>query len=169
MSGTDLRERDSIWPGLFFAAFGAWQIYEAGKISSRSLVPNDPVSSATLPLVLGVLTFLTGAALLVRRSLRRRAGARKSAVEETPSITPFRLQEAIRVVVAVAASLLYAFLLPKIGYVIATPLLVASLVGLATTDRFRPTPTVLVAVFVATACHLLFGLLLRADIPLFPM
>lgn len=164
-----MKDHDSIWPGLLLAAFGAWQTYEASTISSRSLVPNDPVSSATLPLVLGVLTFLTGAALLGRRSFRSHAARKTEAVAEVSSAVPFRRQEAIRVAAAVMASIVYALLLPRIGYIMSTPLLVAALVGLATTGRFRPIPTVLVAVFVPTACFLLFGLLLRADIPALPM
>ncbi len=169
MSGTDMKDRDSVWPGLLIAAFGAWQTYEASTISSRSLVPNDPVSSATLPLVLGVLTLLTGAALLARRSFRSRAATGTDAVAEESSVVPFRRSDAIRVGAAVIMSIVYALLLPYIGYIIATPLLVAALISLATTGRLRPIPTALVAVIVPTACYLLFGLLLRADIPALPM
>lgn len=164
-----MKEHESIWPGLAIAAFGAWQTYAASTISSRSLVPNDPVSSATLPLVLGVLTFVTGAALLVRRSLRYRADARKVPVEGLPEVTSVSRQDALRVVGAVAACVVYAVLLPKIGYAISTPLLVAILIGLATTDRIRPVTTTVVAVSVSTVCYLLFGLLLGADIDAFPL
>ena len=158
---------DSVWPGLLLAVFGAWQTYEAASISTRSLVPNDPVTSATLPTALGVLTFVTGVALFVRRWLRSRAEV-TGVVAEEPATSPVNRRGVLRVFGAVVASIVYAFLLLELGYVIATPLFLATLITIATTRRLRPIATALVAVLVATGCYLLFVVLLQADIPAMP-
>ena len=157
--GLIVNERDTIWSGAVFTILGVWQTYEAANsITHDSLVPNDPMSPATIPMVLGVLTVATGVGLLVRRAVR----------SHLPTARQFDVDGAKRVAGGIGACLVYAFVVRRIGYAIATPLVIGALVLAASHGKIRPARTVWLAVLVPVASYLFFVLLLDVDLSVLP-
>jgi hypothetical protein len=158
-----LRTRADLASGIVLLAFGIFVIVASRRIAYNNLIGNDPLSPATVPTALGVLLTVLSAALIARALLRSRAPA---TTEESTSDSPPAGQR-VRVAVAVGACLGYALLLPRLGFLIVTPLLVAALLVVAA-GRAHPVRTVAIAILLPVACYLLFIEALDLNLPVLP-
>lgn len=162
------RPQESIWPGILFIGVGVLEVYGARSVPQNSLIANDPMSSATLPTVVGTLIILTGGALLFRalhRARRSRERRTEAALQPTSAVAilPWLL-----VLGTLAACSLYGFVVIRLGFVISSSVLMVVLTALASHGRQRLGVTALLAVSVTLVCYLLFVQLLGVAIPAFP-
>lgn len=174
-----MRSRADLAAGVVLLAFGIWVIVESQHITYTNLIPNDPLNPTTVPTALGVLLTVLSAALIVR-SLRRRPAPVSTGDTMGPAdpgdtadpgdadgTGPVRRGRAAQVALAIAACVCYAVLLPRIGFVIATPLLVAALIAVAV-GRERPVVATLIAILLPACCYLLFIETLGLKLPVWP-
>lgn len=165
-----MRTRGDLASGIVLLAFGVFVIVASQNISYTNLIGNDPLTPATVPTALGVLLAVLAVALIVRALLRGRVPATgQQAGEPSGESTPDgpAAGRLAGVAVAVVACLAYAFLLPRLGFVITTPLLVAALLVVAA-GRSHPVRTVAIAILLPAACYLLFIEVLDLDLPVWP-
>lgn len=158
-----MRTRGDLAAGIVLLAFGVFVVAASRNIRYSNLIGNDPLTPATVPTTLGVLLVVLSVALIVRALLRRRQAGGESGSDGDAS--PRRASS--RVVLAIGSCLGYALLLPYVGFLIATPFLVAVLVVLAA-GRARPVYTVALALLLPAACYLLFVTALDLDLPVWP-
>lgn len=156
-----MRSRADLAPGIVLLAFGIWVIVESRNISYTNLIGNDPLTPATAPTALGVLLSVLSIGLIVRSLVRRPAPVDADGTEPVPR------RRAAQVGIAIVVCVGYAVLLPRLGFVITTPLLVAALIAVAV-GRERPVVTTLIAILLPAGCYLLFIAALGLDLPVWP-
>ncbi|MPZ79734.1 MAG: hypothetical protein GEV28_04780 [Actinophytocola sp.] len=161
-----MRSRADLAPGIVLLAFGIWVIVESRNISYTNLIGNDPLTPATVPTALGVLLSVLSIGLIVR-SLVWRPTTVSTEDSSDPVAEAVPRGRAAQVVLAIVVCVGYAVLLPRLGFVITTPLLVAALIAVAV-GRERPVVTALIAIMLPAACYLLFIEALGLDLPVWP-
>ena len=115
----------------------------------------DPAGPGGIPKILAAGIAGIGVLLIVGSFLLKKEGKGK----------PFFTRGELLVTVALTAiSVAYILLLPVLGYLIATPLLIASI--LVTLGRRKPLPVILISVVATLVLFLLFYSLLRVNLPL---
>ncbi|HET6294726.1 MAG TPA: tripartite tricarboxylate transporter TctB family protein [Kribbella sp.] len=162
-----MRSRADLTPGIVLLAFGILVIVESQNISYTNLIGNDPLTPATAPTALGVLLSVLSIGLIVRSLARRQAPVSTVDAGEVDDTEPVPRWRAAQVGIAIVACVGYAVLLPRLGFVITTPLLVAALIAVAV-GRERPVVTTLIAILLPAACYLLFIAALGLDLPVWP-
>jgi hypothetical protein len=168
-----MRSRADLAPGIVLLAFGIFVIVESRNISYTNLIGNDPLTPATAPTALGVLLSVLSIGLIVRSLVRRPAPvstmdtANTGDTGDADGTEPVPRWRAAQVGIAIAVCVGYAVLLPRLGFVITTPLLVAALIAVAV-GRERPVVTTLIAILLPAACYLLFIAALGLDLPVWP-
>jgi len=174
-----MRSRADLAPGIVLLAFGIWVIVESRNISYTNLIGNDPLTPATAPTALGVLLSVLSIGLIVRSLVRRPAPvstvstmdtAKTGDAEDTgdaDGTEPVPRWRAAQVGIAIVVCVGYAVLLPRLGFVITTPLLVAALIAVAV-GRERPVVTTLIAILLPAGCYPLFIAALGLDLPVWP-
>lgn len=117
------------------AALGVFLVVEAQSIG-RSPVP-DPIGPRGIPTGLGIALLLSGAALALRRALRWRTEGpivEPEGSEDDQGVPPGSARRGLGIwVVSVA----YVIALPFVGFLIATPILIAAILRLFEFDRPR--------------------------------
>lgn len=153
---------------LFVVAFGVFLIVEAQSIG-RSPVP-DPIGPRGVPTGLGVALILSGAALALRRATRWRSEGpivEPEGSEDDPGVPPGSARRGLGIWIA---SVGYVIALPFLGFIVATPLLIAAMLGLFEFDRprlFGRVPgLVTYPVAFTAAAYLIFAVILGVRLPL---
>ncbi len=119
------------------------------------MLGSDPAGPGGIPKILAAGIAIIGVLLIVGSFLLKKEGKGK----------PFFTRSELLVTVALTAiSVAYILLLPVLGYLIVTPLLIASI--LVTLGRRKPLPIVLISVIGTLVLFLLFYSLLRVNLPL---
>lgn len=122
----------------------------------KVMFATDPAGPGAIPMILCVGILIVGVILI--------AGSLLMKQKETAH-TPFCTAKELRLILALTAScLFYILLLPHIGYLLATPLLVAAvllIVGLRT-----PKVILMVSVLGTIVLFLIFYSLLKVNLPL---
>jgi putative tricarboxylic transport membrane protein len=170
-----MRGRADLAPGIVLLAFGIWVIVESRNISYTNLIGNDPLTPATVPTALGVLLSVLSIGLIVRSLVRPTRVSTVDTVDtedtgdtgDADSTEPVPRWRAAQVGIAIVVCVGYAVLLPRLGFVITTPLLVAALIAVAV-GRERPIVTTLIAILLPAGCYLLFIAALELDLPVWP-
>lgn len=102
---------------------GVFVLVAAQDVRPASIA--DPIGSRGAPHLVGVVLVLGGLALILRRALRwRREGAVVPAegIEDDPGVPP---GTAVRALSIWTAAAIYVVVLPEVGYLLATPILLA--------------------------------------------
>jgi hypothetical protein len=159
--------RADTYPGLVVLAVGVVVVVLSRAIEYRQIIANDPLTPASVPTALGVLLVLSGAALVGRGLVRRRSAA---AGEPGPPAGDAARSDGVtdsrgwwQVAAAVAACVVFAVLLPMVGFAVAAPLLMLAMTTVAAGAE-RLTLAVSLAIAVPAACFLVFSELL--DLPI---
>jgi hypothetical protein len=161
----DVKSRESLWSGSALIVSGTWFIYQAAQLPDLSLVPNDPMNPGTLPTVIGLLAVVVGIIFIIRGGRAREPAVVGQGRESDDLIEE---TSGIRVLVAVAACIVYAGVLPKLGFFISTTVLLCLLMAISARQRHRPLLIATVALLVPIVTYLLFVTVLGVRIPAFP-
>lgn len=162
-----MRSRADLAPGIVLLAFGIWVLVESRNISYTNLIGNDPLTPATVPTALGVLLSVLSIGLILRSLVRRPVPVSTADTGDADGTEPVPRRRAAPVGIAIVVCVGYAVLLPRLGFVITTPLLVAALIAVAV-GRERPVVTTLIAILLPAGCYLLFIAALGLDLPVWP-
>lgn len=153
-------KRLDVGVALAVVAFGTFFL-----ISALSLPPGSirgPIGPSGVPAVVGILMILGGTALVVRRVIHWRRSPiavppeGSADLEQYPS--SFR-----RALLVWGVCLVYAFLLPWIGFLPLTPVLVAALLWILSFRHIRY--LVIISISATVFMYLLFDLLLSVRLP----
>jgi putative tricarboxylic transport membrane protein len=126
----------------------------------------DPLGSRALPTITGVLVMGLGLALVVRRVVQWDRVTNEVAPDGSEDLEGFPASTA-RAMTTWAGCFIYVALLPALGFLLATPVFIASLMVLL---GIRRPPKVLAVSILATAIlFLLFGEALNIRVPLGPL
>ena len=145
-------ERTDRYVGIGFMAFGALMFYLATTWKANFTA--DPAGPAAIPKILCAGLIILGAVLTI-------GGFGVKTKSEKPIITK---DEAITIGLLTAACILYIVLLPVVGYLIATPLLIAA--GLVIVGSRKVKTIVMISVITTLILFLLFYSILRVNLPL---
>ncbi len=150
------QDRVDIWLGAFLAIFGlTW----TGIVIATIPAMDQPGGPQIFPLLLGGILTALGLYLLGSAARRlRRADATGERIER-----PSR-HEAIVTGGVFGILLLYGFLMEKIGFLLATPIVILAAFALCP----RPVPwrlQLILAIGITVACYLIFQVLLEAHLP----
>jgi len=117
-------------PGLLFLGFGAWLLYESGRLDvvlARDV--GGGMNAAAYPRLLAI-ALLAGAAMLLWRALRPGSQAPSGpSADGGPALSG-------RAGAAMLSFLLFALLLERLGFVLAAALLLAALMAIAGERRW---------------------------------
>jgi Tripartite tricarboxylate transporter TctB family len=156
--------RADAYPGLVVLAMGVVVVVISRAIEYRQIIANDPLTPASVPTALGVLLVLSGAVLVGRGLLRRRA---EPGDPGTPADGVADRRGWWQVAAAVAACVVFAVLLPMVGFAFAAPLLMLAVTTVAAGAE-RLALAVSLAIAVPAVCFLVFSELLDLPIQLLP-
>lgn len=153
---------------LCVVALGVLLIVEAQSIG-RSPVP-DPIGPRGVPTGLGVAFILSGAALALRRVVRWRSeGAivEPEGAEDDAGVPPGSARRGLGIWIA---SVAYVVALPFLGFIVATPILIAVILRLFQFDRprlFGRIPGLITyPVAFTAAAYVTFAMILGVRLPL---
>jgi len=146
------------WVGLTFMALALIWCWLVETTISADRMEGAPGPRA-FPLLLGEILFVLGGAMVVLSLIRPAAAA-----PDEPRPEPLLRDEVALVGGGIALLLLYAFLMDKIGFLLATPIVVvlALRVVLGLRGWLR---IAVVAASLTIGCDLVFGVLLQANLP----
>ncbi len=146
-------DRSDRYVGLGFIVLGALGIFSASQW--KVLYSADPAGPTAIPIILCVGIIIMGAILLVGGLF----------VKKTADDKVIATKKEIILVTAIAlSSLLYIMLLSVLGYLIMTPLYVASILVLV--GSLKPKTVVLISVITTLVLFIMFYSLLRVNLPL---
>ncbi len=118
------------------------------------------------PVMLGILMTVLGAALVARELLARKTESGKEA-GDSPKFGKLT-KHGKEIGLAIAASVVYAFLFEPLGYVFSTILYLGAVLFLVN-GRVKVVRTVLVAVLFSVGVYVLFSVLLGIQLPRMPI
>lgn len=144
--------RSDRYIGLGFVVFGAYMFYLSTTWPAN--YSSDPAGPSAIPKILCVGLMILGAILAV-------GGFGVKVKSEKPMVTK---DELVLTGCLTAACILYIVILPIIGYLLATPLLLAAILWLVGTKK--PKTLILVSVIGTIVLFLLFYSLLQVNLPL---
>ncbi|MEY3019618.1 MAG: hypothetical protein RLZZ272_602 [Actinomycetota bacterium] len=142
-------------------AFGVAVLVLSG-MQQEATVEFDSIGPMGLPRVLGALFIVVGALQTVRtvRGLRRFG---RYAPHDGSEDEPEHHASALRGLAFIAGSIGYLALMPVLGYLIATPLVIVA--GLWALEFRRPLPLALIAILFTVVGFYLFGIVLSVPLP----
>jgi hypothetical protein len=147
-----IKSQKNFWSGLVFIAVG---VAFAWGATGYKLGDSATPGPGYFPFGLGLLlAFLGGVVLFTALTLESPGGDRVEGLRWRPLL------------VLLLAVVLFGVMLPRLGLVVALPVLVL-LCGLAG-DEFRWRDALLTAVVMTVGCWLTFNLLLKLNLPLWP-
>ena len=126
----------------------------------------DPLGSRALPTITGVLVMGLGVALVVRRIVQWDRGTNEVAPDGSEDLEGFPAST-LRAMTTWFGCFVYVSLLPTLGFLLATPVFIASLMVLL--GIRRPPKVLAVSVFATVLLFLLFGEALNIRVPLGPL
>lgn len=146
------------WVGVnFMAIAGAWCWLVQTTISAEGM--EGAPGPRAFPMLLGEILFVLGGVLVVLSLIGPAAAGPKE-----PHSEPLRRDEAVLVGGGIVLFLLYAFLMDKVGFLLATPIIVT--LALRAVLGIRGwLKIVVVAVSLTAGCDLVFGVVLQANLP----
>jgi putative tricarboxylic transport membrane protein len=146
------------WLGIVLMAAGAiWSWLVLATISPTGM-PGAPGPRA-FPLLLGGLLSLLGLVMTILSLSSAKPGG-----DAEGSIVPVRRDEVAIVGGGFAVILLYAFLMERIGFLLATPIVV--ILALRVILGIRKLPAlVFAAAGLTLGCYVVFGMLMQANLP----
>lgn len=145
-------ERTDRYVGIGFVAFGAIMYYIATTWKANFTA--DPAGPAAIPKILCAGLIILGAILAI-------GGFRVKTKSEKPVVTK---DEAITVGLLTVACIAYIALLPLVGYLIATPLLIAACLLIVGSRNVKT--IVLLSLIGTLVLFLLFYSILQVNLPL---
>lgn len=145
-------ERTDRYVGLGFVVLGALCFYDS--TGWKKSFASDPAGPAAIPKILCIGLILLGLVLAIGGFLCKKK-------PEGRFITG---QELITTLVLCGICVAYILLLKIIGYLLATPLLIASV--LVTVGMRKPKPIILISLITTIILFFLFYSLLRVNLPL---
>lgn len=135
-------------------------------VNAASMMAYDPMGGIVWPVILCSLLVVLLAANAVRTAIKIRQAKGDEAVESTAEGKKTFVPKSIiqnKLVIGVAAMLLYAFLLEKIGFLFSTPLFIYAYMSLL--GQKKVLVKIITAVVAAIALYVLFNGLLQVPLP----
>ena len=154
--------RSDLLLSVAITALGVFVLITARGIRLGAI--NDPLGPRGMPTFLGIFMIVGGAALIVRRLLKRRGEDGNQVVsdgkddDEPGAPASFR-----RTLMVMAASCGFAIVLEPLGFILATALLTAALLVLMEIKIWPG--AILGGILCAVACYLLFAVVLTVRLP----
>lgn len=152
--------RDQITGSLLLIFAVAWSVTVYQTVSTGF---GEIVGPRAFPLSLGIALAVLSGLLVISGTRKARANAREKLEDDEPMRDATRTD--VRMIVSVFAIITaYGFLMEKVGFVIATPLIVVAMMGLVLGIR-RPVIIAGMAFGITFGCWLVFGKILGAYLP----
>ncbi|MER3388638.1 MAG: tripartite tricarboxylate transporter TctB family protein [Microcella sp.] len=141
-------------------AFGIFLMIAASLLSPGSIA--GPIGTGDVAFITGALTVLLGLSLVIRRLLRWRADPQLLPTEGSADVPGYSASLS-RVGLVWLACVIYTVVLPWVGFLLVTPLLVGALLWLLDVRRWRH--LLLLSSISTAALYVFFGLILQVRLP----
>lgn len=145
-----------------FVAIGAWLIFASRGMRIPAYV-RDPLTPRGLPIILGAFLVIAGGTLIVRRLLIWRRQADHNVASDGRSDEEGHPASATRALGIWLGLVAYAWLTPRLGYLIATALAVFATLWIT---KVREPSRILPLTFgIPVVVQILFGVILNMNLP----